>query len=61
MAIFDRLHAEGQTLIIVTHEDHIARHCKRVIKLRDGQIVSDTGDGRAVVSPQAEKDEAATS
>jgi putative ABC transport system ATP-binding protein len=61
MVIFDRLHAEGQTLIIVTHEDHVARHCKRVIKLRDGQIVSDTGDGRAVLSDQAGKDEAVTS
>ncbi len=61
MVIFDRLHAEGQTLIIVTHEDHIARHCKRVIKLRDGQIVSDTGDGRGVHSGQAGKDEATTS
>ncbi|MFQ5805786.1 MAG: ABC transporter ATP-binding protein [Phycisphaerae bacterium] len=47
MAIFDSLHAEGQTIIVVTHEDHIARHCRRIIKLRDGQIMSDTGDGRA--------------
>ncbi len=41
MAIFDSLHAEGQTIIIVTHEDYIAQHCRRVIKLRDGQVVSD--------------------
>ncbi len=47
MAVFDGLQAEGQTIIIVTHEDHIARHCGRIIKLRDGQIVSDSGDGRA--------------
>jgi putative ABC transport system ATP-binding protein len=60
MAIFDRLHAEGQTLIIVTHEDHIAEHCKRVIKLLDGQIVSDTGDGHSLVSGQAGKDEVGT-
>ena len=44
MDIFDGLHAEGQTIIIVTHEDHIAKHCRRVIELRDGQIVRDTGD-----------------
>jgi putative ABC transport system ATP-binding protein len=46
MTILNSLHAEGQTLIIVTHEDHIARHCRRIIQLKDGQIVSDTGDGR---------------
>ncbi len=47
MAIFDSLHAEGQTIIVVTHEDDIARHCRRVIKLRDGQVVSDSRQGRA--------------
>jgi len=53
MAIFDGLHAENQTIIIVTHEDHIARRCRRVIKLRDGQIVSDTGNGRGHPGPEA--------
>lgn len=48
MTIFDGLHAEGQTMIVVTHEDHIARRCKRTIKLRDGQIVLDTGSGRSL-------------
>ncbi|MCO6435520.1 MAG: ABC transporter ATP-binding protein [Phycisphaerae bacterium] len=42
MGIFDRLHAEGQTIVIVTHEDHIARHCRRVIRLMDGRIIEDT-------------------
>lgn len=42
MAVFDSLHEEGQTIIVVTHEDHIARHCKRVIRLSDGQVVQDT-------------------
>ena len=41
MRLFDRLHAEGQTIIMVTHEDDIARHAKRIIRMRDGQIMSD--------------------
>jgi len=41
MRLFDRLHAEGQTIIMVTHEDDIARHAKRIIRMRDGRIVSD--------------------
>ena len=41
MAMFDELHAAGQTIIIVTHEDHIAAHAHRVIRLRDGKIESD--------------------
>ncbi|MCK4343444.1 MAG: ABC transporter ATP-binding protein [Phycisphaerae bacterium] len=44
MTIFDSLQAEGQTIIIVTHEDHIARRCRRMIKLKDGQIVVDTNE-----------------
>ena len=45
MDILDSLHTEGQTLIIVTHEDHVARRCLRTIRLKDGQIVLDTGSG----------------
>ena len=47
MSIFDDLHTEGQTMIIVTHEDHIAQRCKRTIRLKDGQIVLDTGNGHS--------------
>ena len=41
LALFARLHDEGQTVIIVTHEDEVAAHCRRVIRLHDGRIASD--------------------
>ncbi len=41
MEIFARLHRQGNTILLVTHEDEIARHARRVIKLRDGMIESD--------------------
>ena len=42
MALFDEIHAAGNTVIMVTHEEEIAAHAKRVIRLRDGVIESDT-------------------
>jgi len=42
MSLFDSLHAAGNTLIVVTHEQHIADHANRVVKLSDGDVVSDT-------------------
>ncbi len=41
MAIFDRLNEEGHTIVLVTHEAHVARHCRRIIRLRDGVIEED--------------------
>jgi putative ABC transport system ATP-binding protein len=39
--LFGELHGHGQTIIIVTHEDHVAARCSRVIRLSDGQVASD--------------------
>lgn len=41
MALFQELHAEGKTVIIVTHEEDIAEHTQRIVRFRDGHIVSD--------------------
>jgi putative ABC transport system ATP-binding protein len=38
VTLFDELHAEGKTIIIITHDMNIARHAQRVIKLKDGLI-----------------------
>ena len=41
MALFDAIHAQGNTVIVVTHEEEVAQHAHRVIRLRDGLVESD--------------------
>lgn len=38
MSLFDELNADNQTILLVTHEDEVARHAKRVVHMRDGKI-----------------------
>lgn len=42
MALFDELHQQGQTVIVVTHEPDIAAHCHRTLRVSDGKIVQDS-------------------
>lgn len=59
MAIFDELHAAGQTIIVVTHEPDIAERCHRIVTLRDGLVASDLPTVRysAKVAPRVVFDE----
>ena len=41
MKIFDELHRSGNTIILVTHEDNIAKYSNRIVRLLDGKVVSD--------------------
>lgn len=41
MQLFDEIHAAGNTVILVTHEEEVAEHAHRVIRLRDGMVESD--------------------
>jgi len=41
MSVFDHLNAEGRTIIVITHDPIVSEHARRMLTLRDGQIVSD--------------------
>jgi putative ABC transport system ATP-binding protein len=42
MSLLDELHHEGRTIMMVTHDDEMAQRCQRIVRLRDGEIESDT-------------------
>lgn len=69
LALFQELNREGRTILLVTHEEDVARHCKRIIRFRDGKIVvdepiADPLDAREVLKtlpePEPEEIEAAS-
>jgi putative ABC transport system ATP-binding protein len=41
MSLFQALNREGKTIVLVTHEEDVARHCKRIIRFRDGRLIAD--------------------
>ncbi|MGB9746893.1 MAG: ABC transporter ATP-binding protein [Bacteroidales bacterium] len=49
MSLFHDIHQKGNTIILVTHEEDIARHAHRIVRLRDGKVESDTVNEHPVV------------
>jgi putative ABC transport system ATP-binding protein len=41
LALFDELHTEGQTIVVVTHDESVARRCHRIVRLSDGKVLAD--------------------
>lgn len=50
MAIFEKIHAQGNTVILVTHEPDIAEHAHRIVRLRDGKVESDIKNENIVIA-----------
>jgi putative ABC transport system ATP-binding protein len=51
MSLFSEIHKKGNTIVLVTHEEEIAHHANRILKLKDGQIESDhKGQQKSVAS-----------
>ena len=62
MKILGELHAEGHTIILVTHDRHIAEHADRVIEIKDGEIIDDrrqdadaSASGKRAATPEVKK------
>ena len=62
MKILGELHAEGHTIILVTHDRHIADHADRVIEIKDGEIIDDrrqdadgSASGKRAATPEVKK------
>jgi putative ABC transport system ATP-binding protein len=46
LSLFAKLHESGRTVVMVTHDEHVAERAGRIVRLLDGRVVSDTGSGR---------------
>jgi len=50
LTLFEKLNNEGRTIIMVTHEDDVAAHARRIVRLRDGLLQSDEPNAERLVA-----------
>jgi putative ABC transport system ATP-binding protein len=55
MVLFEELHAQGLTIIVVTHDPNVAQHAGRVVTLSDGLILTDKSNGHKLIRPILER------
>src|SRR5574341_591789 len=54
MALLKKLHAEGRTIILITHAENVAQNASRIVRIQDGRIIEDTGIGHAASAENRE-------
>jgi putative ABC transport system ATP-binding protein len=54
MSILQKLNADGHTIILVTHETNTAKHAKRIVRIKDGEIVSDEKNNDQIIAEKTE-------
>ncbi|MSQ90676.1 MAG: ABC transporter ATP-binding protein [Phycisphaerales bacterium] len=52
LAVIDQLHADGLTVVLVTHDDRVAERSQRILRLRDGLVLEDGPGGRAPIASE---------
>jgi putative ABC transport system ATP-binding protein len=53
LELFRRLHADGQTILLVTHDQGVADAAERIVAMRDGRLPDEEGGGRSALSARA--------
>src|SRR6187551_1511680 len=56
LALLKQLHAEGRTIILITHAENVAQHAGRIVRIQDGRILEDSGAGNERAAFAAEED-----
>ena len=57
LALLKDLHADGRTIILITHAETVAQHAGRIVRIQDGRIIEDTGSNKPTSSAQSEEPE----
>ncbi|HEY2987823.1 MAG TPA: MacB family efflux pump subunit [Candidatus Binatia bacterium] len=52
LALLKKLHAEGRTIILITHAENVAKHASRIVQIQDGRVIEDSGRAKTVTAQQ---------